>query len=144
MREIQVEPVISAGIYAAGDAVGGLLTFTNALNAPAFSGEIVGCTIIDRAAQGAELLLQLFRSTFTPTADQALYDPSDADIANAIANVSVLAADYFGGTSNAVAIVPLALPVDGVGKSLFGQLCTQGTPTYGAVDALSVKLLMRH
>ncbi len=143
MREIVVTPVITAGAYSAADAVGGLLTFPNALIAPAFAGEIVGAVLIDQAAQDAAMVLQLFHTTFTPTADNAAYAPSDVDIVNAIANIPFLAADYFGGTLNTIAIRSLSLPVDGVAGSLFGQLFTQGTPTYVAVDDLTVKLLMK-
>lgn len=142
MRVITVSPTIATGAYSAGDAVGGLLDFANALNQPHFAGEIVGLAVIDRAGQDAPLVLQLFDRTFTPTADLDPYNPSDADIANAVANIPILAADYFGGASNTIAIVSLALPVDGVAGSLFGQLFTQGTPTYGADDALTLKLLM--
>lgn len=142
MRVITVSPTIATGAYSANDAVGGLLTFVNALNQPRFAGEIVGLTVIDRAAQDAPLVLQLFDRTFTPTADLDPYNPSDADIANAIANIPIAAADYFGGSGNTVAIISLSIPVDIGAGSLFGQLFTQGTPTYGADDALTLKLLM--
>ncbi len=143
MRQVIVSPTIAATAYTADDAVGGLLTFPNALLAPHFAGEIVGITVIDRAAQDAALVLQLFDQTFTPTADLDPYNPSDADLANAVANVVIPAANYAGGAGNSLAFVPLAIPVDGISGSLFGQLFTSGTPTYGVATALTLKLLMR-
>ena len=143
MKVIEATPVISTLIYAAGDAVGGLLEFPFAGGSDAQGGRIVGAAIIDRAAQDAPLVLQLFDRTFGATADQAPYNPSDADIANAIGNIPWLATDYEGGSGNSVgtrggldiAYVPLA-------TSLFGQLFTSGTPTYVAAGDLTVKLFI--
>ena len=52
--------------------------------------------------QSAALTLQLFDRTFTATADADAYAPSDADIANVIANINVAAVDYGGGSLNSV------------------------------------------
>ncbi len=143
MRVIAVTPVIGAGAYGSADAVGGLLTFSKALIAPRFDGEIVGLTLVDRSASDAALALQLFDRTFTPTDDNDAYDPSDGDIANAIANIPIATTDYIGGASNSVASKALAIPIDALGEDLFGQLClTAGTPTFG-VGALTIKLMMR-
>lgn len=142
MRSVTVTPTISVAIYAAGDAVGGLLTFALAPDAPIASGKITGVTVIDRGAQSAPLVLQLFKAAITPSADNAAYAVSDADAANAIGNVSIVAGDYAGGTLNKVATkqveLPFALP-QGT-SSVFGQLSTSGTPTYASVGDLSVVL----
>lgn len=131
-----VVPGVTATPYTAGDAVGTLLEFPLALGYPGKSGVIVGIEIIDKSLNAAPLILQLFDRTFTNTADNAAYNPSDADIVNALGNITVASADYNGGTGNKVgtksASLPFVLPAGGT--SLFGQLFTSGTPTYAAGD----------
>lgn len=143
-RETVANPVVSLVAYAAGDAVGGLLEFPLALPYPGKSGRVVGIQIIDRDAIAAGLTLQLFKQTFTPSADNAAFAPSDADAANAIGNIAVVAGDYAGGTLNKVAAKATDLPfqLPATGTSLFGQLFTQGTPTYVSTGALTVRLLI--
>lgn len=145
IRKLEVTPTISTLIYAAGDAVGGLMEFPFAIGYPGKTGRIVGIEIVDKAAQAAAMTLQLFDRTFTPTADNAAYAPSDADAANAVGNIAVAAADYAGGTLNKIATkgdlsIPFQLPSNGT--SLFGQLFTQGTPTYASASDLIVKLFV--
>ena len=144
MHVVTVSPTISTAIYASGDAVGGLLTFANAVRKTSFTGTIVAATLIDAGAQSAALVLQLFDRTFTPTADQAAYAPSDADIVNAIANIPFATADYVGGSANKVAHVRnLGIPLVCLASDLFGQLfLTAGTPTFPGDDNLTVKLFI--
>ena len=143
MKVIEVTPTISTSIYAAGDAVGGLLEFPFAGGSDGQGGRIVGAVIVDEGNQDAPLTLQLFDETFTATADQAAFDPSDADVQKSIGNIPFVAADYDGGSSNSVATKPdLNMPYVPVGTSLFGQLFTSGTPTYVATDDLTVKLFV--
>lgn len=136
-------PTVTAGAYHAKDAVGGLLTFANAARVAAGSGVIHAVTIIDNAAQSAELVLVLFDRTFTASADNAAFDPSDADLANCIGVIKITSTDYQALADNAVACVkgiglPYELPA--AGTSLFGQLMCTGTPTYVAATDLTVKL----
>lgn len=148
IRRLAVTPTISAALaYTAADAVGGKLEFALAGQYNGKSGVIVGLAIIDRSTQAAGLTLQLFDRDFTPTADNAAYNPSDADIANAIGNIAVATSDYAGGSGNKVATkgglaVPFKLSDAGTG-SLFGQLFTQGTPTYASTGDLTVVLYVR-
>ena len=143
MRVITLTPVIDTNAYADGDAVGGLLTFPKVALAPLFDAEILGATLIDVGDQGAAMTLALFDRAFTPTANNAAYAPTDADIVNALANIVFPAADHLGGTINLVASVRLNQPIVLNGTDLFGQLFTQGTPTYAAVTNLHLKLFLR-
>ena len=143
MKVIEVTPTISTLIYAAGDAVGGLLEFPFAGGSDGQGGRIVGAAVVDEGDQAAALKLALFDVTFTATADQAAFDPSDDDMRNCIGIIDFAAADYAGGVNNQIATKSnLGMPYVPVGTSLFGQLFTSGTPTYPATNDLTVKLFV--
>jgi hypothetical protein len=141
-REITCTPTITAGAYSAGDAVGGLLTFVEAASVYKGDGKITKVVIVDDAKQAAVLDLWLFDRTFTPTADNGAWDPSDADNQHCLGVIHILAADYGPGADNNVASVDCDFDFTLVagGTSLFGQLACIGTPTYAATDDLTVKL----
>jgi hypothetical protein len=142
---ITVAPTISTGIYAAGDALGGLLTFTNAVLSAGASGLITKVQVTDEDQELTPVDLVLFNQTFTATADNAPFDPSDADLANCIGYIDVAATDYSDFVDNSVAVkssgLRMPFPVTLVGTSLFGQLkIASGTPTYTATDDVTVKI----
>lgn len=134
-------PTITAGAYTAKDAVGGLLTFANAARVSGGAITIQQVTITDLSTQAADLMLVLFDRTFTPTADNAAFDPSDADLANAVAIIPIYSAEYQAFADNCMATkvnVGAAMVLNGT--SLFGQLMCLGAPTYASVADLTVKL----
>lgn len=142
---VAVTPTITAGAYSTGDAVGGLLTFTDILEGLGKSGLIHTVSIVDKAAQLAQLELVLFDQSFTAAADNAAFDPSDADLANCIGVVPIYATDYFNFTDNAIAVVRnVGLVVDlqqsSTDHNLYGQLVVRGTPTYASTSDIIVKL----
>ena len=141
-REILVTPTITAGLYDAGDAVGGLLTFAQAASVYKGDGEVVKVVVIDDGKQNAELDLWLFSETFTAMADHAAWAPSDADNQHCIGHITILATDYSDGADNSVATKECSFEFTLVdaGSSLFGQLATPDTPTYTAVDDLTIKV----
>lgn len=139
---ISQTPTITAGAYAAGDAVGGLLTFANAALVAGGGGVILSAVIIDDAGQDAELELWLFNQTFVAMADNAPWAPAEADLEHLVGIISTedsaqgwLAA----GTPSAVDI-EVSKRFDCAATSLYGQLVTRGTPTFVAVDDLTLKL----
>ena len=138
-------PTISAaGIYAAGEAVGGLLTFTGAVDGTVLSGTITKVVIVDDDNEKSPLELVLFDRTFTATADNAAFDPTDADMENCIGVVFITTAAYSSFNDNSVAtVVDQPLDIVLAGTSLFGQLITRGTPTYTATTDITVKLVIR-
>ena len=143
--EITQTPTITAGAYTAGDALGGLLTFANAVRAAGRGAVITKVVIIDTANQEAPVDLVLFNQTFTPTADNAAFNPSDADLANCIGYIDVAATDYSSfNQDNAVAAkssgLGMPFPIVLVGTSLFGQMVVRDAPTYAATDDLIIKL----
>lgn len=137
-------PTIDTSIYADGDALGGLLTFANAVRAGVLTGTVTEVQILDHDQELASIVLELFDRTFTATADQAAWDPSDADMANHLGSVFVASGAYSDNNDNAAATV-LDQPLDVVllGTSLFGQLKVKGTPTWTAATDISVILTIR-
>jgi hypothetical protein len=137
VARLSATPTIDTSAYAHADAVGGLLTFTNAAR---FSGGglvIKKVFLINKDQEPAPFELVLFDRTFTNTADQATFDPTDADLANIVAIIPISEQYYF--SDNAVGVSPdLDLPVLLNGTSLFGQLVTRGTPTFTASSDLTV------
>ena len=144
IRAIRLTPTISTSIYAAGDAVGGLLTFTNISSNPDSGVVLRGVLIHDEDNEAVNLELVLFSETFTPTADNAEFNPSDADLLNCLG--AVLIDSWFAFSGNAMGVerdVGMPLKLTGSSGSLFGQLVTRGgTPTYTATDDLSVTILL--
>lgn len=79
-------PTLDTGAYAAGDLMGGKLTFANAAREGVGTGFVESINIPDLAAQGVDVTLILFDqdpsgTTFT---DQAAFDIADADLAKVI------------------------------------------------------------
>jgi hypothetical protein len=133
-------PTISAGsAYAAGDALGGLLTFANVARFSGAGVRLKSFIMIDEDLEQAATELVLFDRTFTASTNNAVFDPTDADLLNLVAVVPI--ALYAAFNDNCVGYscdidIPLVLN----GTSLFGQLVTRGTPTYTATDDITVIL----
>jgi hypothetical protein len=136
VKKVSVVPVLAVGgLYAAADAVGGLIEFAGVVDYPGKGGKIVGVTILDKAAQALGLTLQLFDTAPTPITDNAVYNPTDADAAKAIGHIAFVAADYIGGAANKVAYKDTDIDFQTqTTRSIWGQLFTQGAPTYAAGD----------
>jgi hypothetical protein len=125
--------------YAAGDALGGLLTFPNAARFSGGGAILTQVVVLDKDQEQAPIDLVLFDRTFTPSADNAAFDPTDADLANVLTAVSVTA--YSNFNDNCIGMSDqLYLPVLLNGTSLFGQMVVRGTPTYTATNDLTVIL----
>ncbi len=147
--QVSATPTISAAsIYASGDAVGGLMTFSNALIPYSKSGLLQSIVISDLAKQSGALSLILFKANPSATTftDNAALDIDDSDIAKVIGAIPIAAADYVALNDSAFATVRnvgLGLSVDSEVSTLYGALITTGTPTYAAVSDLTVNLFIR-
>lgn len=139
---ISQTPTITAGAYAANDAVGGLLTFANAGRGVGLGGVIKNCIILDDAGQDAEMELWLFDRTFTAMADNAPWDPSQADLRNLIAIISTVDGAWFAAGTESAARIEVSQRYDVLGTSLFGQLVNRGTPTFAATDDVTVRIML--
>lgn len=138
-------PTITAGAYSTGDAVGGMLTFPDMFEAGFHTGILQSVVIVDDAKQSVKLELHLFDQTFTATADNAAFDPSDADLENYLGFVTIEATDYADFTDNSAALVSnvgllIKSGAPSTSVALFGQLVVRGTPTYAATDDLTIKV----
>jgi hypothetical protein len=142
VARVSVTPTISAAaIYASGDAVGGLLTFANAARFTGGGVWLRQVVVLDKDQERAPLELALFDRIFTPTGDNNLFDPSDADLANLLTVVPI--SEYFNySTSCAGVSAVIDIPLLLNGTSLFGQLITRGTPTYTATTDIIVTALL--
>jgi len=140
-RTITQTPVVTAGLYSAGDALGGLLTFENIVTGQG-AGVIESIVLIDQAEQDDITDLVLFKQTFTATADNGAIAISAADSLNCIGTIPILAADYvdIGGTSVAtIKNIQLRFKASD-SRTIFGQLVTRGTPTYGATTDVQISV----
>ncbi len=135
-------PTVTAGAYSAGDAVGGKLTFANAVRASGGSARVVSVVIADKNKQNVELELWLFNQDFTPTADNAAFAVSSSDLLNCVGVVRINTSDYASASANGVATVPVGdLLVEASGGStLYGQLKCVGAPTYASTSDIGVKV----
>lgn len=146
-------PTIDTAIYAAGDALGGLLEFENVCTPYSTAARIRKALLKDNSGLNQLIWLALFNRAFTPTADQAAFTVSDADLVNLVAVLRFEVADYAVFANNSIAMlgfdalnvgIPIVL-VDG-GTSLFGQLFLGAamTPTYTAADDIRVELVIEN
>lgn len=142
LYEITVTPTVTAGAYSAKDVVGGLLEFEDAASVYRGSGTIRKVTLKNNANVADVLWLNLFNQTPAVIADNAAYDPTDAEMLTCLGSIAIVAADYTLGTDNGIATVLVDFPfvlVSG-GTSLFAYLSTVATPTYAATTDVTVKL----
>ena len=150
IKVVTATPVIVPAAYASGDAIGGLLTFSNVVSPFEPSFRIADAILSDASKQSAYVRLMCFDRAFTPTADNAPFDPTDADLLYCIGWVGWAAADYAALSDNSVAQKGGDLGaifgkwmrlVDG-GTDLYAQLVSYGTPTYVAATDVTIKLLI--
>jgi hypothetical protein len=145
MKVIAQTPTITAGAYAAGDAIGGLLTFDIGDGSSIKTALLKYLTLVDNAASpvSADVDLHLFTDSTMAVADNAPLTFSTANVAAGkyLGKINFVAADYAlveMATSGAKACtyntVDRLLPVTN-GK-IYGQLQANATPTYGSTTQL--------
>ena len=138
---IQATPTISAAaIYAAGDAVGGLMTFAGAARVAGGSGVIKNVMINDDDGEDAALELWLFTETVTVPGDNAAWAPSEADLRKLVCVIATNDGTWYAAGTPSVCDIECARSYNVTVTSLFGQLVTRGAPTYTATDDISVTI----
>lgn len=140
VTRIQVSQTTNASAYEAGDAVGALMTFANAAATSGGSIHVEGVTIVDEDSQLTAVDLVLFRASITAPTDDAVFDPTDAELLDCVGVVKFFQADYSTFNDNSVAHKDTALTAKLSGTSLFGVLVTRGTPTYASTSSIHVTL----
>jgi len=138
-------PTITAGAYSAKDAVGGLLTFANAVRVSGGSAVLNTVIIKDNDDEKAGLELWLFNADPTVVADNAAMDFTDANMLKCVGIVPISTSDYYSLADNGAACVRgIGLQFQCAVTSLFGQLKCTGTPTYTATSDLSVIIAVEY
>ena len=136
-----VTPAISTSAYSAGNVVGGLLAFTNAVDA-AQSGLLENATLNILSVQTAAFTLYLFSanpsaSTFN---DKAAPNIAAADVPKLIDAIS-LATPLSGlGTHTLYAADSIGRAVVLAATTLYAVLITTGTPTFASASDVTVSL----
>ncbi len=139
---ISVTPTVSTTpAYTAKDAVGAVMTFSNAVRASGGSCRLEAVQVVDKGQQMASLELMLYdRAPATTPTDNAIYAPTDAELVNVLAVVPIYPSDYSVLSTNSVASRLVGAELLLNGTDLFGILVTRGTPTYTSTTALIVSL----
>ena len=151
MKDIHVTPTITAGAYSALDAVGGKMEFEDARTPYNPAGYISQAHIMDKGKQNALLYLVLFNQDFTPTADNAAFAVSDADLQNIVAVLMFEVNSYASFNANSFVSmgflgidVEIPFVLEEGGTSLFGQLFVKtSTPTYVTTSDLTVCIVIK-
>jgi hypothetical protein len=137
---ISVVPAIDTAVYTAKDAVGALLTFAGAARYSGGSGRLLAVTVVDKDQERADLDLVLFDRTIGAPTNNAIFDPTDAELDTCIGWVPIGAGMYADFNDNSVAHVDVSLAYVLNGTSMFGVLVARSTPTYTAATDLTVIL----
>jgi hypothetical protein len=138
---IPVTPTVTAGAYAAGDVVGGLLTFENAAREAGAGGLVVGITIVDDAGQDSEMELWLFNAQPDAIADNAPFAPTEADLHDLAGIISTSDGAWrAAGTPSANYVSEYFRYDPDSGMSLYGFLVDRTGGTLAATDDITVIL----
>lgn len=142
VKHITVTPTLTVHAnYAANDYVGtsgAPMTFSNAARVAGGSGLVLGCVVVDGAAQSIAGELWLFDATVTPPADSAAWSISDADAKKCIGVIPT--GTYYASALNSVAPSdpagegPIRFNCAAASQDIYGCFVTRGAPTYADGD----------
>lgn len=145
-RTVCSTPVVDTGAYAPGDNIGGLITFTAALqprsaykSGQAPGGLVQNILFTDLGAEGKQVELCLFNAnpTATTVTDQAALDIADGDITKVAGCATV--SDFSSFADNGIGQVKnLSLSLASADFPIYGVLVAREAVTYDAADAVSV------
>ncbi len=137
-RPVRVTPTISSGsAYAAGDALGGKQSITG-LTQAGFGGVIVNIGIVDLDAQNAEIQIHFFDDDITPTADNAAFDPADADLTGKwLGSVTIASSDYTSHADNSTATKACTFPFRAPQGTVYAQARIAAAKTYASTSSLT-------
>jgi hypothetical protein len=141
--QLSANPVIQAALYAAGNSVGGLLTFNNAYRGVTNPVTLQDLIVTDKSGQNAPLTILFFDSNPTNGnyADKTAVT-FGTDFPKIIGKVNVQTTDY--DTINAKGIAHIknisAILVPNATTTLYAVIVTTGTPTYVSTSDITLKL----
>jgi len=132
-----ITPGITAGAYAAGDVVGGLIIFDFK---EMFGGTLRSIKIIDVAEQDEAFKVYLFDRQPTTIDDNDPFTLSLSDWQKWVGTITVSASDYESLNNIAGADSDSwAIDFASSGGLLYAYFVTTGTPTYAAATDLSIR-----
>lgn len=137
---VSATPVINTVQYSAGDLIGGLLTFTDALGERR-SGVVLSVILTDLAKQSSNIDVIFFDSNPTNTTftNNAALTIADADLTKVVGALSLTTYIALADNSFAYANSVNLVIKQTAGKDLYACLVARGTPTY-AVGDLSLRV----
>ena len=142
---ISVTPTVDTSAYASGDHLGDLQELVNALDDTSGTGTIVSVSVVDRDSQSAEIDVLFFSAQPTiASSDNDALDISDDEMSSKfLGAVKIESSNYIslancsaGGVKNA----GLLVSATGGSRSLWAQLRSGGSPTYGSPSNLTLKI----
>ncbi len=130
--------------YTAKDAIGSLLTFSNAARTSGGSVAVEAVQIVDKGQQMSAIDLILFDRSITAPTDNAIFNPSDTEATYCVGGFQILGSDYADFSTNSIAaLTDLELVCTLNGTDLFGVLVARGTPTYTSTTDIVVTLTVQ-
>lgn len=142
VARIAATPAISLTAYAAKDAVGGLMTFAGAARTAGGACRLSGLQVVDLAQQMKSMDLLLFDRTITAPTDNAIFAPTDAELAYCVGVVPIGSGYFADLSTNAVANVPVSLDIVLNGTDLFAVLVAREAATFASVADLVLSLTL--
>lgn len=123
---VRVPGVGAGAAYAAGDAFGTMFSFF----VPVTGATISEVTFLDYDDEGLRKDFVLFEKEFTGTADNAAFNPSDADLRSALGVVSVDV--WYNFSANQIGVANPAKPISSPRGQVWCQIVTQGADNIAA------------
>ncbi len=146
IRVTSAQTVTASSAYTAGNAVGGKITYANAVRVAGQGGVIQSAVLRDKAGQSAAYDLFLFDAdpSSTTVTDKSAVAVNTADLAKVI-GVIPISGIALGAASTMGAITASGLGLSfklTSGTTVYGILVTRGTPTYASTSDVSVDLVI--
>lgn len=143
---VSAVPTLTVGAYSSGQLMGGLLTFSGALDPNVGSGHITSVNVTDKAAQAVDLDVVIFdqNPTATTFTNAATFAPNSADLTKIRAAVNLGSSSRFAFSANSVHYSgSLAMPVQALSSAsasstLYGALVARGAYTAASVSDATV------
>lgn len=139
-----VAPVVSTTAYTSNDAMGTLMTFSNALRSGKTTGMIQGVNLKFKSSQSSPSELWLFNAnpSGTTVTDNGAFSVAVSDFNKVIGVIPISYCSSAGSVSFCSATGLATSFSVASGQSVYGVLVTRGTPTLSSTSDLSVELVL--
>jgi len=148
-----ITPTIDTALYATGDRLGSVMTFTGAALANGGAGKIVNAVLTSRDTEAPVIELWLFQVSPTmANADNGVFDLTDANLEAGILLGVIEFVSYYKTAAGEVSIgqmrgaalggTPLPYKCGAAATSIYGIMCIRSASTYPTTTDLIVTLTM--